>query len=56
MLEKIQQLIHDKVMIAPIWQNAGLSGVGPMVEESGLGLIASYPFSAPYEDVKLRTK
>jgi len=26
------------------------------VEESGIGLIAGYIFSAPYEDVKLRGK
>jgi peptide/nickel transport system substrate-binding protein len=55
-LERIQQLIHDKAMVAPIWLNAGLSGVGPRVEESGLGHIPSYPFSAPYEDVKLKGK
>jgi peptide/nickel transport system substrate-binding protein len=55
-LERIQQLIHDKVIIAPIWLSAGLNGVGPRVEESGLGLIAGYAFSAPYEDLKLRSK
>jgi len=26
------------------------------VAESGLGLIANYPFSAPYEDLKLKGK
>jgi peptide/nickel transport system substrate-binding protein len=55
-LDRIQQLIHDKVMFAPIWLNAGLNGVGSRVEESGLGLIAGYAFSAPYEDVKLKGK
>jgi hypothetical protein len=30
--------------------------VGPRVEESGLGLVGSYGFSAPYEDVKLKAK
>jgi peptide/nickel transport system substrate-binding protein len=55
-LHRIQQLIHDKVMIAPIWLNAGLSGLGPRVEESGIGIIAGYAFSAPYEDVKLKSK
>ena len=43
-------------MVAPIWLNAALSGLGPRVEESGIGLIAGYVFSAPYEDVKLRGK
>ena len=55
-LHRIQQLIHDKVLIAPIWLNAGLNGVGPRVEESGIGVIPGYAFSAPYEDVKLRAK
>jgi hypothetical protein len=44
------------VIIAPIWLSAGLNGVGPRVEESGLGLIAGYAFSAPYEDLKLRSR
>ena len=35
-LHRIQQLIHEKVMIAPIWLNAGLSGLGPRVEEAAL--------------------
>jgi ABC-type transport system substrate-binding protein len=55
-LHRIQQLIHDKAMIAPIWLNAGLAGLGPRVEESGIGLIAGYAFSAPYEDVKLKSR
>jgi len=55
-LHRIQQLIHEKVLVAPIWLNAGLNGVGPRVEESGIGVIAGYAFSAPYEDVKLRGK
>ena len=51
-LHRIQQLIHEKVMFAPIWLIAGLSGIGPRVEESGIGLIGGYAFSAPYEEVK----
>jgi peptide/nickel transport system substrate-binding protein len=53
-LARIQQLIHDKALMAPIWQLAPLHGAGPRVQESGLGLIAGYPFSAPYEDVKVK--
>jgi len=56
LLHRIQQLIHDKAMVLPIWQLALLQGVGPRVAESGLGLIADYPWSAPYEDVKLKGK
>ena len=56
MLHRIQQLIHEKVMVVPIWQLALLQGVGPRVAESGLGLISEYPWSAPYEDLKLKAK
>ena len=44
------------VIVAPIWLHAGLSGVGPRVEESGIGLIAGHVLSAPYEDVRLKSK
>ena len=53
-LHRIQQLIHDKAMYLPIWQLALLQGYGPRVAESGLGLIADFPWSAPYEDLKLK--
>ena len=53
-LHRIQQLIHDKALVLPIWQLALLQGVGPRVQEPGLGLVADYPWSAPYEDVKLK--
>ena len=55
-LERIQQLIHDKAMFAPIWEIGGLGGVGPRVEDPGIGHVAGYPFSAPYEDVRLKGK
>jgi peptide/nickel transport system substrate-binding protein len=55
-LERIQQLIHEKAIVAPIYLNAGMNGVGPRVEESGIGAIAGFLWSAPYEDVKLKAK
>jgi len=55
-LQRIQQLIHDKVMYLPIWQLSLLQAHGPRIAESGLGLIADYPWSAPYEDIKLKAK
>ena len=33
-----------------------VNGVGRRVDESGLGLIAGYAFSAPYEDLRLKAK
>ena len=55
-LHRIQQLVQERAMVAPIYELAFLTGVGRRLEESALGLIAGYAFSAPYEDVKLRAK
>ena len=55
-LHRIQQLMHEKAIAAPIWVNAALTGVGPRVEEPGVGLVTGYVFSAPYEDVKLKAR
>jgi peptide/nickel transport system substrate-binding protein len=55
-LERIQQLIHEKAVVAPIYLNAAMMGFGPRVAESGLGAIAGYLWSAPYEDLKLKAK
>jgi peptide/nickel transport system substrate-binding protein len=52
-LHKIQQLVQERAIYAPLWQQAFLSGVGPRVKESGLGLIPSYTYSGPYEDLTL---
>jgi peptide/nickel transport system substrate-binding protein len=55
-LHKIQQLVYDKAIFAPLWELGFIHAQGPRVAESALGLIAGYPFSAPYEDVKLKGK
>jgi peptide/nickel transport system substrate-binding protein len=55
-LHRIQQLIHEKVMYLPIWQLSLLQAHGPRIAESGLGLITDYPWSAPYEELKLKGK
>ncbi len=56
LLHKIQQLVHDRAIYAPIWQLGTSNGLGSRVGESGLGLIAGYPFSAPYEDLTVAHK
>ena len=55
-LHKIQQLVHEKAIFAPLWELAFLNGVGARVGQSGLGLIAGHAYSAPYEDVTLKGK
>jgi peptide/nickel transport system substrate-binding protein len=53
MLHKIQELLQERSIYAPIWQLAFINGIGPRVGESGLGLINGHAYSAPYEDVTL---
>ncbi len=55
-LLRIQELIHEKAMVAPIWELAFINGHGPRVAESGLTLITSHAYSGPYEDVKLKAR
>jgi peptide/nickel transport system substrate-binding protein len=55
LLFKMQQLVRDKVIAAPLWQLAALSGVGPRVGESTLGSMGGYPWTSPYEDITLKS-
>jgi peptide/nickel transport system substrate-binding protein len=52
-LDKMQQLVHDKAIYAPIWQLGFLNGVGPRVGESAFGLIAGFAYTAPFEDITI---
>ena len=54
MLQKIQQLMHERAMYAPIVEPAFLSGVGPRIEHSALGMIPGHAFSYPYEEIRLK--
>jgi peptide/nickel transport system substrate-binding protein len=54
LLTKIQQIIHERTVVAPIWQLAFINGVGPRVGESGFGLITDFAYTAPYEDITLK--
>jgi peptide/nickel transport system substrate-binding protein len=53
-LHQIQQLLHERVRFAPIWDYVWPSGVGPRVAEPALMLINPYPWSAPLEEVRLK--
>ena len=54
MLHKMQQIVHERAIYAPIWQLAFINGSGKRVGESGLGLIRGHAYSAPYEDVTIK--
>jgi len=55
-LHKIQQLVHERAIFAPLWRQAFVNGVGPRIGESGLGLIPGHGYSSPYEDMTLADK
>jgi peptide/nickel transport system substrate-binding protein len=55
-LHQIQQIVYDRVRIAPIYQYIWPSGIGPRVEEPALMLIDPYPWSAPLEEVRLKKR
>jgi peptide/nickel transport system substrate-binding protein len=54
-LTKMQHLLDDRTMYVGIWQLAFISGVGPRVAESGFGLIKGFVYTAPYEDITLKS-
>src|SRR5437899_10242189 len=54
MLHRIQQLMHERVMFAPILEPAFLSAYGPRGEQSALGMIPGHSFSYPYEEIRLK--
>ena len=54
MLHKIQQLMYERAMFAPIVEPAFLSGVGPRVDPATLSLIPGHAFSYPYEEIRLK--
>ena len=53
-LHRMQQLTDELAIYAPLWQLAFINGQGARVQESGLGLIDGYPYSAPYEELRLK--
>jgi peptide/nickel transport system substrate-binding protein len=54
LLQRIQQKAYDDARFMPIWENAFLCASGPRVAVSGLHT-DSFAYSAPYEDVRLKS-
>ena len=53
-LDKMQQLICERTIYAPLLQLAFINGVGPRVGESGFGLIPGFAYTGPFEDITLK--
>ena len=52
LLQKIQQLMHERAMFAPIVEPPLLTGIGPRLAEAPT--IPGHPYLSPYEDLRLK--
>jgi len=54
LLHQIQRILYERVMHAPLYELGPLAGIGPRVAEAGVGLVPGFPYSAPFEDLRLK--
>jgi peptide/nickel transport system substrate-binding protein len=54
LLHQIQTVLAERVRFGMIYDYVWPSGVGPKVEDAALLKIDPYPWSAPYEDIKMK--
>ncbi len=54
LVQQMQKAMTEHVLNVPIYDLAFIWGVGPRVEVSGANLIPGFPYSAPFEDLKLK--
>ena len=52
LLHRIQQLVHERAMFAPVVEPALLIGIGPRLAE--VPTIPGHPYISPYEDLRLK--
>ena len=53
-LHQIQKIIADRALVAVLFQQGFIWGVGSRVVESGAGQIEGFPYAAPFEDLKVK--
>jgi hypothetical protein len=51
---ELQRLVPERIMFVPIYESAGLTGIGPRLAKPGLGLLSTYQWSGPYEAMQLK--
>jgi peptide/nickel transport system substrate-binding protein len=54
-LHRIQQKVYDEAYFGPFWELGFLCASGPRAAVSGLGLIPLFAYSAPLEEVRLKS-
>ncbi|HEX9125094.1 MAG TPA: ABC transporter substrate-binding protein [Methylomirabilota bacterium] len=55
-LVKMQQIIHERVMFGPVLEYAYLVAVGPRVAVDCVNALPDDPYTAPYEDLRLKAR
>ena len=55
-LAKMQQLISERVMFGPVLEYAYLVSIGPRVAVDGVNALPDDPYTAPYEDLRLKPR
>jgi peptide/nickel transport system substrate-binding protein len=55
MLHEMQRIVYERAIYGPIWQLAFLNGVGPRVAESSLSRIPGFPYTAPFDELALKS-
>ncbi len=54
-LNRMQKILYERVITTHLWQLAFINGVGPRVGESSFGRIPGFAYTAPYEDITLKS-
>jgi peptide/nickel transport system substrate-binding protein len=54
LVHRMQSVMNEHVLNVPIYDLAFIWGVGPRVEVSGADAIPGFPYSAPFEDLKVK--
>ena len=54
LLHQLQQKLYHEARFIPIWELGFLCASGPRAAVSGMGLIPTFAYSGPYEDVQLK--
>jgi peptide/nickel transport system substrate-binding protein len=54
-LDQVQKLVYEKSIYAQIWQLGFINGIGPRVGESSFGAIPGFAYTAPFEDLTIKS-
>jgi peptide/nickel transport system substrate-binding protein len=54
-LAKMQQLVYEKSIVAPIFELSFINAVGPRVGHASFGDIQGFAYTAPFEDITIKS-